>query len=121
MSTPLSSLPDVYPNESVSQVFDNNDHISVDDDDDDDIYGTPFELRGDHTTSEAANSAPRTTFSDLFNPKSEYLVVTEKNKNDPCIDLKVQFLILFFNVLALSLGKLDLGFRKPQGAQAILE
>jgi hypothetical protein len=112
MSTPLSSLPDVYPGESVPRIFTNNDRISIDDDDDD-IYGTPLEPRCD-CTLEAAYSASRTAFSDLFNLKWEYLVVTKKNKNDPCIDLKVQFLIQFFNVSALSLGKLHLGFRKPQ-------
>jgi hypothetical protein len=98
MSTPLSSLPDLYPDESVSQVFANNDRISIDDDDD--IYGTPLEPRSDRT-SEATNSALPTAFSDFFDPKSESLVVTEKNKNDPRIDLKVQFLIQFSNVSEL--------------------
>jgi hypothetical protein len=103
MSTPLSQLPEVGPDESVSQVFNDNDPMVIDDDDED-IYGTPWvepapQHRSDRT-SEAARGATPTAFSELFNPRREsYLVVTNDNKNDPRIVFKVLFMISFVDCL----------------------
>jgi hypothetical protein len=89
MSTPLSQLPEVLPDESVSQVFTNRESIDIDDDD---IYGrSPFDhLMPSPRPRHNVLSDGTPPLSGLgYKSDAKYMIVTMENQGDTRIKLGV--------------------------------